>query len=204
MIPDARYKYQNDFGSCMRWQIFLILALLLFGCSEYERKKEIVNQTKNELKEPLFDDIYEVSEMEITSPAFEHEGIIPKHYTCDGEDVSPPIEIEGLPKDAKSMVLIVDDPDAPSGVFTHWILFNINPRGRIDEGSAPGTQGHNDFGKDAYGGPCPPSGTHRYFFRLYALDTELSIKEGASKKELLAVMEGHVLASAEVIGRYSR
>src|ERR1700730_16873973 len=118
--------------------------------------------------------------MKITSPAFQEGGNIPQKFTCDGANVNPALRLEGITADAKSLVLIVDDPDAPGGSFTHWLIWNIDPKAsEISEGSAPkGAQGKNDFGKSGYGGPCPPSGTHRYFFKLFALDQPLNLSAG--------------------------
>ena len=144
--------------------------------------------------------------MKITSSAF-HEGAnIPSKFTCDGSDTSPPLQIEGVPSGAKSLVLIVDDPDAPSGLFTHWLVWNIPPQtGSIAEGSAPqGVQGANDFGKSGYRGPCPPPGTHRYSFKIFALDRELDLRSGAKRSQVGAAMKGHVIAQGELVGRYAR
>ena len=142
--------------------------------------------------------------MKISSSAFEHKGRIPDKYTCIGDDVNPPLEISNIPKGTKTLALIIDDPDAPVGTWVHWVVWNINLSGGIMEDSVPGTQGSNDFRKIEYGGPCPPSGTHRYFFKLYALDSELALEEGSDKKKLLATMEGHVISQAELIGLYSK
>jgi hypothetical protein len=140
--------------------------------------------------------------MELSSPAFENADLIPKKYTCNGEDVSPPLAIEDIPANTRSLTLIVDDPDAPSGTFVHWVVYDIAPTPNIGEGSVPGIQGMNSFKKTAYGGPCPPSGTHRYFFKLYALDDKLGLGEGESKQEVVKAMEGHIIGSAELVGRY--
>ncbi|HON05800.1 MAG TPA: YbhB/YbcL family Raf kinase inhibitor-like protein [Candidatus Ratteibacteria bacterium] len=145
--------------------------------------------------------------MNITSPAFQHNSMIPAKYTCDGINVNPPLLIEGIPEKTKSIVLIMDDPDAPMGTWIHWIVFNIPCTGtklEIKENSIPGIQGWNDFRKVSYGGPCPPSGTHRYFFRAYALDTMLNLKEGVKRQELEKAMQGHILAQAEIIGLYKK
>jgi len=145
--------------------------------------------------------------MRITSPAFENNAMIPSKYTCDGADINPPLEFHDVPQNASSLVLIVDDPDAPVGTWVHWIVYNINPDCRIvNENSIPsgGIQGLNDFRKYNYGGPCPPSGTHRYFFKLYALDCKLNLKGNVTKKDLEKEMEGHILAKAELIGLYKR
>ena len=146
------------------------------------------------------------SSISITSSSFQAGGDIPAKFTCNGTNVSPELQISGVPNEAKSLVLIVDDPDAPRGLFTHWIVWNIDPKTtRIAEKSAPatGVQGTNDFGKPNYGGPCPPSGTHRYFFKIFALDAKLELKPGARRGELDAAMRGHVLAQGELMGRYS-
>jgi Raf kinase inhibitor-like YbhB/YbcL family protein len=144
--------------------------------------------------------------MKIMSSAFQEGANIPSKFTCDGGDVSPPLQIGGVPSAARSLVLIVDDPDAPGGLFTHWIVWNIPTQTTtIAEGSAPkGVQGTNDFGKTGYGGPCPPSGTHRYFFKIFALDRELDLPAGAKRAKLDAQMRGHVIAHAEWMGRYAR
>jgi len=144
--------------------------------------------------------------MKITSSAF-HEGAnIPSKFTCDGSDTSPPLQIAGVPSGAKSLVLIVDDPDAPGGLFTHWLVWNIPPQtGSIAEGSAPqGVQGANDFGKSGYRGPCPPPGTHRYSFKIFALDREMELRSGAKRSQVDAAMKGHVIAQGELVGRYAK
>ncbi|MFW6159246.1 MAG: YbhB/YbcL family Raf kinase inhibitor-like protein [Planctomycetota bacterium] len=142
--------------------------------------------------------------MKLASPAFEPHQPIPPKYTADGQDVSPPLAVEAVPDDAKSLALIVDDPDAPGKTWVHWIVYGIPVTDRIDEAGVPGTQGQNDFGKLAYGGPAPPSGTHRYVFKLYALDEESDWDEGLSKQEVEQKMEGHVVDQAELVGTYSR
>ena len=146
------------------------------------------------------------AKMKITSSAFQQAASIPSKFTCDGADASPPLQISDVPSGAKSLVLIVDDPDAPSGLFTHWIVWNIPPQtGSIDEGSSPkAVQGTNDFGKSGYGGPCPPAGTHRYYFRIFALDRELDLSFGAKRAQIDAAIKGHVIAQGELMGRYSR
>lgn len=148
-----------------------------------------------------------MSELAITSPAFSHNGMIPKRYTCDGADVSPPLAIGNVPEGTKSLALIVDDPDAPAGTWVHWVVWNIEPGTReIPEHSVPpgALQGTNDFGKQKYGGPCPPSGTHRYFFKLYALNAPLALAGGARKAKVEEAMGGHLLGKAELIGLYRR
>lgn len=140
--------------------------------------------------------------MRLTSPAFEHNQLIPPRYTCRGEDVSPPLTIVGIPEGTKTLALIVDDPDAPVGTWVHWVVFNIPPTATIPTGQVPGDQGYNDFKRLNYGGPCPPSGIHRYFFKLYALDTRITYVTGMNKGDLEKAMEGHVLAQAQLIGLY--
>lgn len=145
--------------------------------------------------------------MKITSAAFQDSGEIPRKYTCDGEGLMPPLAFEDVPKGAKSLVLIVDDPDAPMGTWDHWILFNIPADAKgIQEGKKEPAwpHGKNSWKRTAWGGPCPPDREHRYFFKLYALDSVLSLKEGATKAELEKAMEGHILAKAELVGRYRR
>jgi hypothetical protein len=138
---------------------------------------------------------------------FENNGKIPDRHTCNGENVSPPIDISDVPDGTKSMVLIVDDPDAPAGTWVHWVLWNIpQDTTKIEEDSVPenAIEGVNDFRKIGYGGPCPPSGTHRYFFKLYALDIKLGLKKGASKKDAERAMEGHILSQAKLVGLYGK
>jgi len=148
-----------------------------------------------------------MSTLKISSPAFEHMGMIPPKYTCDGEDVNPPLQIENLPGGTKSLALIMDDPDAPMGTWDHWIVWNISPASlKIGENSLPlkAFQGKNSWGKIDYGGPCPPSGTHRYFFKFFALDSLLEISRGAGKKDLEETMGGHILSKGELVGLYRR
>ena len=146
------------------------------------------------------------AKIKIISSAFQHGGNIPSKFTCDGSNASPPLQISDVPSDAKGLVLIVDDPDAPSGLFTHWTAWNISPQtSTVAEGSTPkGAHGTNDFGKSGYGGPCPPSGIHRYYFKIFALDRELDLPAGAKRGQLDAAMKGHVIAQGELMGRYSR
>ncbi len=143
----------------------------------------------------------------VSSPVFENNGSIPGKYSCDGANVNPPILIENVPNGTKSLTLIVDDPDAPVGIWVHWVLWNINPETKeIKENSVPkgAQQGMNDFRKHNYGGPCPPSGTHRYFFKLYALDTILTLSPNATKADLEKAMKGHIIEQAHIVGLYKR
>jgi Raf kinase inhibitor-like YbhB/YbcL family protein len=150
--------------------------------------------------------------MEIKSSAFKEGESIPSKYTCDNIDVSPDLEWSKVPDGTKTFALIADDPDAPSGTYVHWVMFNIPGKQRELPENIPATetldngaiQGRNDFGKIGYGGPCPPGGTHRYYFKIYALDTKLDAEPGITKKDLLKAMEVHVLEVGELMGRYKR
>lgn len=142
--------------------------------------------------------------LNVTSSSFGSSQLIPKKHTCDGDDVNPPLSIGGVSEGTKSLVLVVDDPDAPMGTWVHWVVWNIPQTDRMEENTVPGVEGLNDFGKHSYGGPCPPSGTHRYFFKLYALDTKLSLPSNSRKKDVENAMKGHVLAKGELVGLYSR
>ena len=145
-----------------------------------------------------------MKELSVKSPAFENNKLIPAKYTCDGDNVNPPLIIEGAPDETKSIVLIVDDPDAPMGTWDHWIVWNIPPTSRIEENTIPGTEGMNSSRKHAYGGPCPPGGTHRYFFKIYALDTKLDLNSNSRKKDVEKAMQSHILAKGELVGLYHR
>ncbi|MFC1658362.1 YbhB/YbcL family Raf kinase inhibitor-like protein [Candidatus Omnitrophota bacterium] len=142
--------------------------------------------------------------MKLTSPVFAHNQSIPEKYTCQGEDINPPLVIEGVPGEARSLALIMDDPDAPMGTWVHWVVYDIGIIPRIEENSIPGKQGSNNFRRKDYGGPCPPSGTHRYFFKIYALDNQLGLEEGINKASLEKAMQGHILQKAELIGLYKK
>jgi Raf kinase inhibitor-like YbhB/YbcL family protein len=149
----------------------------------------------------------------LSTAAFQNGGDIPKKFTCEGEDVSPPLSWQGTPFGAKSLSLIADDPDAPAGNWTHWVLFDLPPTttglpenvAKVDQLPTGGKQGRNDFRKTGYGGPCPPPGkAHRYFFKLYALDGSLDLPAGASKAQVEQGMQGHILGTAELMGKYKR
>lgn len=145
--------------------------------------------------------------MKLTSPAFEDNKFIPSKYTCDGEDINPPLDIEEVSPGVESLVLIVDDPDAPMGNWNHWIVWNIDPKTmEIRENEVPegAIEGMNDFGRHSYGGPCPPSGVHHYHFKLYALSKKLDIDSSSKKRDVEAVMEGSIFSKAELIGLYER
>ena len=142
--------------------------------------------------------------LHISSPAFKPGGNIPSRYTCEGEDINPPLDIKQIPAEAKSMVLIIEDPDAPMGTWLHWLVWNIPIVHYLNENEVPGDQGLNDFGKIAYGGPCPPSGMHRYYFNVYALDDLLDIPEGSSRREVEAAIQNHIIAYGQVMGVYQK
>lgn len=150
--------------------------------------------------------------MELQSSAFEAGGAIPKQYTCQGQDISPPLSWNAVPEKTQSLALICDDPDAPMGVWVHWVFYNlpadtrelpeyVPPQKTLANGAK---QGINDFRKIGYGGPCPPSGEHRYFFKLFALDAKLNLDAGIKKADLLKAMEGHILAESKLLGKYRR
>ncbi|MDM9385129.1 YbhB/YbcL family Raf kinase inhibitor-like protein [Chlorogloeopsis sp. ULAP01] len=154
----------------------------------------------------------EVQNMKLASSVLEENDFIPAKYTCDGADISPALSWDEPPPETESFALIVDDPDAPKRTFVHWVVYDIPAKARqLSEQIATvktlpngGVQGKNDFGNLGYGGPCPPSGTHRYFFKLYALDKKLGLQPGATKNQIEAAMDGHILATAELVGRYQR
>lgn len=144
----------------------------------------------------------EVYSMRLQSSSFIHQSTIPGRYTCTGDNLSPPLNWSGAPQEAKSFVLICDDPDAPGKTWDHWILYNIpSSTTEIKEGDSAGMGGINSWNQEGYGSPCPPSGEHRYFFKLYALDTTLSFNEPPSKHKIEQSMKGHILATAELVGR---
>ena len=147
------------------------------------------------------------AKMKISSSAFQEGGTIPEKFSKNGQNVSPELRVEGAPAEAKSLALIVDDPDAPVGLFTHWLVWNIDPKTiEIAENSPPNgaVQGTNDYPNLGYGGPQPPSGTHRYYFKIFALDRVLDLKSGAKRREVDAAMRGHVIGLGELMGRYSK
>ncbi|MFH0978064.1 MAG: YbhB/YbcL family Raf kinase inhibitor-like protein [Candidatus Woesearchaeota archaeon] len=177
---------------------FVFLLLLLAGCTNPVKKDAVANPVKKDVG------VVDMVKFELKSPVFENNGLIPSKYTCDGADINPPLEFSGLPDKAKSLVLIVDDPDAPSATWDHWVVFDIPVKAEIEEDSVPGTEGLNSFRKHSWGGPCPPSGTHRYFFKVYALDIELALSGNSTKAAVEHAMKGHVLANAQLIGLYKR
>jgi len=182
--------------------IFLFAGMLLIsGCIQNENERDASTESPDTGKG---DENVDIQDINVFSSAFEPNRNIPRKYTCDGENINPPLEFEGIPEEAESLVLIVDDPDAPMKTFTHWIVWNIEPVAKIEDDSIPGVEGINDFRKIGYGGPCPPSGAHRYFFRVYALNRQLELKAGAGRKELESEMIGHFIAEGELMGKYSK
>jgi Raf kinase inhibitor-like YbhB/YbcL family protein len=197
---------QRQIFMCQSIAIFELAGLYVVGCSKTsDRNTQINPNNSSQLKK-------EVKTMKLASSAFDAKGLIPVKYTCDGEDISPPLIWDEVPTGTQSIALIVDDPDAPGQTFVHWVVYDIPATVRqLPEQIAAvetlfngGVQGKNDFGKFGYGGPCPPSGIHRYFFKLYALDQKLGLPAGATKNQILTAMKGHVLATVELIGRYQR
>ncbi len=164
--------------------------------------------TKRQTSDTILDRGRSTVTMQITSPAFEHNGMIPDKYTCKGENINPPLMFSNIPKGAQSLALIMDDPDAVTGIWDHWLVVNISLNtAEVSEGSVPagGTQIKNSFGKVEYGGPCPPDEPiHHYRFKLYALDTKLNHLPLGSKRDIENAMQGHILASAELIGLYQK
>lgn len=143
--------------------------------------------------------------MRIVSPAFKHLQPIPKKFTCEGENISPPLNVADVPKNVKSLALIMEDPDNPLGTKTHWIAWNIEPITRIfQEGAKLECEGKNGNNMIGYAGPCPQQGSHRYFFKLFALDAKLELAAGSSKQELESAMQGHIIDQAEYIGTYQK
>ncbi|NYT19000.1 MAG: YbhB/YbcL family Raf kinase inhibitor-like protein [Methanosarcinales archaeon] len=175
--------------------LMIMLSIAASGCT-----------TTDTGPEPIPDIIEKENQsiLTISTGAFENNGEIPSRYTCDGDNINPELIPSALPENTESLVLIVDDPDAPKGTFTHWIVWNIEPGSIIKENTIPGVQGLNDLKGTDYAGPCPPSGTHRYFFRIYALDTMLDLGSGSTRTALEQAMQEHIIAEGELMGTYSR
>jgi Raf kinase inhibitor-like YbhB/YbcL family protein len=140
----------------------------------------------------------------VRSTAFSQGGQIPKKYSCEGENINPPLDVSGFPRETRSLALILEDPDAVKGIFYHWVMWNIPPKEFISENSIPGITGSNSAGEEAYLGPCPPSGSHRYYFRVFALDTLLDLPAGSDKKALEEAMQGHQLSTGEIMAHYRK
>ena len=183
------------------------LSLSILTCSCAKQPKPVSNQTSV----PTTNQNQAATNIKVTSTAFKEGEAIPPQYTCDGVNVSPSLEWTPTPG-AKTLAIVCDDPDAPAGTWTHWLVYNLPgaTMGLIENMPAQekvgggGMQGTNDFGKIGYGGPCPPRGTHRYFFKVYALDSELPLKPAATKDQLMKAMEGHVIAQGQLMGTYAR
>ncbi len=158
----------------------------------------------NAAKHPEATRVADFRPLKFTSRAFPHEGLIPIKYTCDGRNINPPLDIENIPEEAKCLVLIVDDPDAPGKTWVHWMVWNIPVTHHIKENEVHGIEGFNDFLQHHYGGPCPPSGIHRYFFKVYALDALLDLPVLATKSQLEKAMSEHIIAFGELVGLYTR
>jgi Raf kinase inhibitor-like YbhB/YbcL family protein len=204
-VTMSRHARNVPWRPCHRW--LYSLALLAWGCGGGQLPPEVPGRLTIQLK----------------SPAFTEGGMIPKEYTCDGADTSPPLEWSAIPESARALVLVCDDPDAPTGTWSHWVVLDLHPETRSlaagigavpTQGAEPKAvagasmpsihQGKNDFGKIGYGGPCPPSGTHRYFFRLYALDRPTELPVASTRAAALKAIEEHILAEGRLMGRYSR
>jgi Raf kinase inhibitor-like YbhB/YbcL family protein len=183
---------------------FSVLTLPFISCGN--RPQPVVQQP------PANQSNQNNPEFKLTSTAFKEGQPIPSTYTCDGVNVSPPLEWSGVPKSARTITIIADDPDTPGGMWVHWVLYNLpaDNTGLVENLPATeklvagGFHGKTDFGTTGYGGPCPPSGTHRYFFKIYALDGDLSLKAGATKAEVEKAMEGHIVSQGQLMGTYRR
>jgi Raf kinase inhibitor-like YbhB/YbcL family protein len=184
--------------------VVVLLSLAVMGCATRPQptaQSPIANTPKEDKLE-----------IKLTSMAFKEGAPIPRAYTCDGVNISPPLEWSGVPKTAKTLAIVCDDPDAPGGTWVHWVLYNL-PAENIglvenlpatEKLAAAGFQGTNDSRKIGYDGPCPPSGTHHYYFKIYALDSELPLKPGATKADLMKAMEGHIVVQGQLMGTYKR
>lgn len=193
-------------------KLLLLLLILISGCAARLETKDQQDIQYIDQPNAIPDDSMlrqnneEVNSLKLTSTAFENNGNIPSKYTCDGEDVSPPLKIEGIPEGTESLILTMDDPDAPAGVWDHWIVWNIPATTtEIKEGQEPnGIHGRGTSGNLDYHGPCPPGEEHRYVFKLYAINTKLDLKEGAAKIDVVKAMTGHILSSTVLTGKYQR
>jgi Raf kinase inhibitor-like YbhB/YbcL family protein len=194
---------------------FLIFALVfLCSCQTANQNHVDANQSHPETTpaEKRSEPGSEKMSIKVTSTAFADGEMIPKQYTCDGANLSPPLSWSGVPASAKALALICDDPDAPGKTWVHWVVYDLPASltsltenvATVTELTGGGKQGTTDFKKIGYGGPCPPSGTHRYYFKLYALDTDTALKPGATKDQLLKAMEAHIVAQGQLMGRYKR
>jgi len=196
----------------VKYAAYFFIIFLSLSCGSAKNQNQFSQTGSSTVNKNEEDTMAPSGKFAITSTAFKEGEMIPQKFTCDGQNISPPLKWESVPAQTKSFALIVDDPDAPAGTWVHWVIFNIPPT--ADElaesvstkSSLPSgaLQGKNDFRDSGYGGPCPPGGTHRYYFKLYALDTMLKLSSGTTKPELLKAMEGHIVAQTHLMGRYSR
>ena len=179
----------------MKQATTIFITILVLACGQRATEESMATMAK-----PV------QQTMTVTSSAFTDGGAIPKKYGCSGQSISPPLAIGGVPKDAKTLALIVTDPDAPGGTFTHWLAWNIPPsKTTLAEGQAPGgSEGKNGYGKGGYGPPCPPSGSHHYLFDVYALDASLNLGPGAQRVEVEKAISGHIVAQGRIVGTYSK
>jgi Raf kinase inhibitor-like YbhB/YbcL family protein len=197
-----------------RSYLSLFVLVVLCSCQGRNQNRVGANQSPEATSSPRIPEQKggEKMSIKVTSTAFKDGQMIPKQYTCDGANVSPPLSWSGVPANAKTIALIVDDPDAPGKTWVHWVVYDLPVSATALPENVPkdekltggGKQGTNDFRKIGYGGPCPPKGTHRYYFKLYALDIETSLNPGATKDQLLRASEGHVVAQGQLIGTYNR
>ena len=193
----------------MRIILFIIVVIIIAGSFVIvlnSPAEVIIDENETELNNSINNQELSMDTLKLTSTSFKHNTKIPSRYTCDGEGISPELSISGIDEKAKSLVLIMDDPDAPSGTWDHWVKFNISTSTtQIKEGEEPdGVSGVGTSGNTDYFGPCPPDRQHRYFFKLFSLDTELELESGASKKQVEEAMEGHILQETKLIGLYER
>ena len=195
----------------MHWRIWLCCGALLW-CWGCQRGQPPEGGNSNSAEPSAGTNGAEKMSISLTSSAFKEGELIPPRFTCSGENVSPPLAWGPVPAEAKSLALVVDDPDAPRGTWVHWVVYNLPAAAReLPEGvpaqdaiTGGGRQGKNDFGQTGYGGPCPPGGTHRYYFKLYALNAALDLPAGATKQDLLKAMYGHILDEGQLMGRFRR
>ena len=184
--------------------IVILLVVIISGIFLYGKEDETGEITENQpLTIAKVTNIEKIGLMNLYSLAFGNNGFIPAKYTCDGENINPPLSISDVSQKARSLVLIMDDPDAPSGTWVHWTVWNIDPK-TIEIVPQNAIEGTTSFGKPGYGGPCPPSGTHRYFFKLYALDNTLQLSASSTKEDLEKAMEGHIIGQTDLVGLYKR
>lgn len=182
-------------------------ALSVAGLAIIAAAAFFINPSNPKQEQPLMKNDVDATKLQLSSPAFENSRPIPERYSCQGQNISPPLSIKGVPAAAESLAIIMHDPDAPAGDWLHWTIWNIAPQTtQLREGSLPGgtTEGITDFGTIGYGGPCPPSGTHRYFFELYALDSKLDLPDGSRRGELEEAIQKHLLTKAELVGLFTR